>query len=233
MMLNVLCLKHGTKYGPEYVNKLYNMVQRHLTIPYRFVCFTENSKGLDPKIEIFNLPNDPKISGWWWKPYLFKQGHFPDGDINLFFDLDMVIVSNIDKLINFAPEKFVGLEDVGRIFRRNPKRLGSAVMRWPANQYSDIWEKLKEDSTQLKKFQGDQDWIWKLHDRNIIFFPEIWIQSYKWEVRNRNELVRVGRNFVFRDIKHPVLNTETCVLAFHGTPNPEDVQDPIIVDNWR
>ena len=30
----IVCLKHGTKYSSEYVNKLYNMVKRHCTIPH-------------------------------------------------------------------------------------------------------------------------------------------------------------------------------------------------------
>jgi hypothetical protein len=28
--VNVLCIKWGRKYGPDYVNRLHNMVQRHL-----------------------------------------------------------------------------------------------------------------------------------------------------------------------------------------------------------
>ena len=38
----VVCLKWGNKYSAEYVNKLYSMVKRNLTIDYEFVCFTEN-----------------------------------------------------------------------------------------------------------------------------------------------------------------------------------------------
>jgi hypothetical protein len=48
----VFCLKWGTKYGPEYVNKLYNMVQRNTTLDYEFICLTENKTGLDPHINI-------------------------------------------------------------------------------------------------------------------------------------------------------------------------------------
>ncbi|MBS0591921.1 MAG: glycosyltransferase, partial [Proteobacteria bacterium] len=33
----VLCMKWGTKYGPEYVNRLYGMARRHLTGAFRFV----------------------------------------------------------------------------------------------------------------------------------------------------------------------------------------------------
>lgn len=232
-MLNVVCLKHGTKYGSGYVNKLFNMVSRHLTVPHRFVCFTDNPGGLDSRIEVKILPPNDRISGWWWKPYMFKAGHFPDGDTNLFFDLDMVIINNIDKFVEFEPTRFVGLEDVSRCFGHQPPKLGSAVLKWPANQYSNIWDDMVADPSAVARLRGDQDWIWKLHHQNMIFFPEKWIQSYKWEIRRREELIRMGSKFVFKDIRNPEIHNETSVLAFHGTPNPEDVKDPIIVDNWQ
>lgn len=232
-MLNVICLKHGIKYGADYVNKLYNMVQRHLTIPHRFVCFTDNQADLNTVIEVKILPADKRLSGWWWKPYIFKQGHFLDGKVNLFFDLDMVIVGNLDKLVNYLPGEFVGLEDVGRVFRRVPAKLGSAVLRWPSNHYSDIWDNLENNPAITKKFPGDQDWIWQLHKSTIKFFPESWIQSYKWEIRKREELTRANGKNVFKTVRSPSMNPDCAVIAFHGTPNPEDVQDQIIVDNWQ
>lgn len=232
-MLNVICLKHGSKYGPEYVNKLYNMIQRHLTVPHRVICFTDNPLELNPAIEIRPLPTDPRYQGWWWKPFVFKQGHFQDGDINLFIDLDMVIVANIDKLITYKPDKFLGLEDVSRVFGRGLPKLCSAVLRWPANSYDNIWTSIEKDPNLMKQFQGDQDLIWHLHKKNIEFFPADWIRSYKWEIRNRNELVRLKSGWVFKDIKNPEIHKDTAILAFHGTPNPHEVNDSIIVDNWQ
>ena len=32
--VTVLCVKFGTKYGREYIERLRNMVSRHLTVPY-------------------------------------------------------------------------------------------------------------------------------------------------------------------------------------------------------
>ena len=232
MALNVICLKHGTKYGPDYVNKLYNMIQRHLTVPNRFVCFTDNEQGLDPAIEVKKLPGDQGLHGWWWKLYLFEKGLFPDGDTILFFDLDMVIVDNIDKIVDYMPNDFVGLEDVGRIFNRAPK-LGSAVMRWPANHYSHIWTEFNNNRVFAQKWPGDQDWIWKICNQDIKFFPRQWIISYKWEARNIKEIVRENGKSRFKDIRNPTIPADTCVLAFHGTPDPHEVEDPIIVDNWR
>ena len=232
-MLNVICLKHGTKYGPEYVNKLYNMIQRHLTVPHRFVCFTDNPNGIDLPIEIRMLPLNNVITGWWWKPYIFKSGHFPDGDTNLYIDLDMVIIKNINNIVNFLPGEFVGLRDVIRALNRGVDKLGSAVLRWTSGTYTDIWTGIELNSDQIKRFSGDQDWIWYLHKRSIKFFPDPWIISYKWEARNLSELIRQNGRYAFNGIRNVELNPDTRILAFHGTPDPHEVMDPIIVDNWR
>lgn len=232
-MINVICLKHGNKYSSEYVNKLYSMIQRHLSMPHRFVCFTDNPENINTNIDIRLLPNDDMYKGWWWKPYVFKQGHFEEGDINLFIDLDMVIINNIDRLLTYMPNKFIGLRDVSRVFRRVPDKLGSAILRWPANEYSDIWSTLESNCSFTKKFPGDQDLIWHLHKNNIEFYPDDWIVSYKWEVRRRADLVLTDSRWHFKDIKNPIVDPNTCILAFHGTPNPHEVFDPIIVDNWR
>lgn len=232
-MLNVICLKHGTKYGPEYVNNLYNMIERNLTIPHRFVCFTDSAIGLNKNIELILLPNSKEYAGWWWKPYVFKAGHFPVGDTNFFIDLDMVIISNIDKLFTYNPGQFMGLEDVSRVFKKEPTKLGSAVLRWESGQFEKIWTTIKSNPSLMTSFRGDQDLIWHLCKNEIKFYPNEWIRSYKWEVRTREELVRLNKDWVFNCIRNPEVHPETAILAFHGTPNPHQVYDPIIVDNWR
>jgi len=232
-LLNVICLKHGNKYGPIYVNNLYSMIERHLTVPHRFICFTDRPDGITPKIEIRMLPSGKELSGWWWKPYIFKDDHFPSGDTNLFFDLDMVIVRNIDNLITHMPGQFLGLRDVGRVWNRGVDKLGSAVLRWQSGTYGNIWSNLVADTAQTKKMTGDQDWIWNLHKNSVKFFPDKWIISYKWEARTKDELVRINGRLNFRNIRNVELDPTTSILAFHGTPDPHEVADPIIVDNWR
>ena len=38
MTNNVICMKWGNKFGPEYVNNLYYMVEKNLTIPLLWQC---------------------------------------------------------------------------------------------------------------------------------------------------------------------------------------------------
>ncbi len=44
--VDVICMKWGTLYGPHYVNRLYGMTIRHLSLPFRFVCFTDDTSSL-------------------------------------------------------------------------------------------------------------------------------------------------------------------------------------------
>lgn len=52
----VVCMKWGTKYGADYVNRLYNMCARNLTIPFKFVCYTDNGDGMLEQIDVRPLP---------------------------------------------------------------------------------------------------------------------------------------------------------------------------------
>ena len=43
-MINVVCVNWGLKFKPIYTQTLYNMVQRHLTVPHKFICYTNHIK---------------------------------------------------------------------------------------------------------------------------------------------------------------------------------------------
>ena len=94
--INVCCVKEGGKYDSDYVNTLYLMTKRYLTIPFDFICLTENSQNLLKQIKVVNL-EDKSIKGWWNKCLLFKP-NFLSGSC-LYLDLDMIILKNIDEFI--------------------------------------------------------------------------------------------------------------------------------------
>ena len=50
--VNVICIKWGTVYDPEYVNKLYSMIKRNTSYSINFYCFTEDPNGLNEDIII-------------------------------------------------------------------------------------------------------------------------------------------------------------------------------------
>src|SRR5260370_38776805 len=52
----VICMKWGKKYGPDYVNRLYAMVRRHLKGDFRLVCLTDDGVGIRDEVECLPIP---------------------------------------------------------------------------------------------------------------------------------------------------------------------------------
>jgi hypothetical protein len=227
----VVCLKWGNKYSPEYVNKLKNMVERNLSLPYEFVCFTEDSKGIDKSIRCEPLPLLP-VNGWWYKLW-FLSKDFPLSGTILFLDLDIVIFKNIDKLFTYnITDEFCIIRDFNRSSNTNWNRINSSVFRYQSQTYDQVFEKFISDPyTHLRKFQGDQDFMFKYINQRTLW-PDEWIQSYKWEMRSKNDLARIDGKRNFKTIGSPIIKPQTAIAVFHGEPNPKECLDPWVKENW-
>jgi lipopolysaccharide biosynthesis glycosyltransferase len=150
----------------------------------------------------------------------------------LYFDLDVIICNNIDKLFLNHKNLFLGIKDFNRKFHPNWVYLNSSVMSWVHGQENYIYDQFVSNPNEAQKLLGDQDWIWKVGKNKIKFWPIEWIQSYKWEIRNREELVNRTGKQGFKTIANPLIHPECAVAVFHGDPKMENVKDPFVVDHW-
>jgi len=229
--LTILCVRFGNLYGREYVERLRNMVSRNITIPYRFCCLTDDNHPIEGVDTIYQ-PNAGYRKGWWHKVHMFNPNLNISGRI-LYFDLDIIVHSNIDKLIVSYDKEFLGIRDFNRKFFPSWQYLNSSVMSWIHGSNSFIWHEYNKDVNSAQKLQGDQDWIWKIARPHIKFWPEDWIQSYKWETRSRSDLILVNGKRKFKTVNDNIKpDPRCCVSVFHGDPKPQDVQDKFVVDNW-
>ena len=184
----IVCLKHGNKYSAEYVNKLYWMCKRHTTLPFEFVCFTENPQDLVQEIRVETLPKVRGVNGWWYKPMFFN----PDLNIKgtmLYLDLDVIVFENIDKLFTYAPGHFCIIRDFNRKNQPNWQKMNSSCFRLETGQHSNVYTEFWRDPEgNSRKFHGDQDWIYHIIKTDFTFWPDAWLQSYKWEMRNKPQV---------------------------------------------
>jgi len=222
----VFCLKWGDKYSPDYVNKLHNMVRRNLTIDYEFICFTENSKGIDPRITTCPLPNK-NLSGWWFKPW-FLSNELGVNGTGLFLDLDLIVFKNINKLFSYEQDSnFVIIRDFNRVHRASWEKMNSSVFRFKIGKHSHLYDEFdKNSANQSRRYPGDQDWMYA-NIKKFTFWPNEWIQSYKWEMRGRQYLGLVNGKRNFTKPGEPVVKNETSIAVFHGYPNMHDC-----IDEW-
>jgi hypothetical protein len=208
------------------------MVRRHSTVPFGFACITEDASHLNQDIKIIPIPKYPGLQGWWYKPWVFSSELPLEGTI-IFLDLDIVIIDNIDSLWTYNPGRFCIIRDFNRSSIRDWSKFNSSIFKFEKGNFQFVWDNLIKDITVTRKMHGDQDWIYSQIRNNYQFWPDEWIQSYKWEIRNRNDVIKVGLKRQFKEVANPKVDPRTKILVFHGDPKPDEVKDPIIVDNWQ
>ena len=63
-VVNVICLKYGTRYPSFYVNRLHLGVSKYLKRNHRFYCCTDDSRGLNDGIIPLSFPENPGLKSW-------------------------------------------------------------------------------------------------------------------------------------------------------------------------
>jgi hypothetical protein len=232
--IDCACLIHGSVYGWDYVERLYNMLSRQMSAGIRLHVYTEHDRKV-PAHMIKHELKDYKISGprkaWWYKLQLFNHKHH-QGPL-LYFDLDTVITDRIDWITHQNLNYFWAPRDFKRLWRPNHQGINSSVMWWDTRKYQDIWQQFKQQDFALlqRRYPGDQDFLSDVitQDRRR-FLDEKLIRSWKWECLDN------GWDFKRRKYNNPGTGTRldgAGVLIFHGKPNPAEVQDPVVLQHWK
>jgi len=108
-MTNFYCLKWGLKYGPEYVNRLFNSLKINYKKNFNFHCLTDNSEFLDPDIKILPLPTrflrHTRKRIFTSEKMCFFYDFKNVAGKKAWFDLDILIQSDITNLIDMEHDK--------------------------------------------------------------------------------------------------------------------------------
>ena len=195
--------------GRQYVEILHDSVVRNLAAGTegRFICFTDDPSDYAQRIE--KRPLHGELRGWYNKLYLFKKGLFPKDERIIFFDLDSVIVSGLDEIINYDGD-FAILRDFYR-----PDGLQSSVMMWKADHLATIWDSYEKHGFP-QMAGGDQAWIEQTDPKVDILqelYPKCFV-SYKCHAQ-------LG---IPKDAK---------VCVFHGNPRPHAVHGNWVEKVWK
>jgi len=232
--LHCACLIHGNLYNWTYVDRLYNMLTRNSSKSIVLHVFTEHSRAVPTcyikhTLEDWNIKYPGKT--WWYKMQMFNP-EFYSGPL-LYFDLDTVIVDNIDWLCNLSTDCFWGIRDFKCLWKPMHQGINSSIMWWNTDKFSWIYDNFKQldFNNVLLKYHGDQDFITdQVPIKFLRFFPGDRLKSWRWQAFDG------GYDFSKKTWKKPGTGTNihnTSVLIFHGNPKPHEVSDEVIAKHWQ
>lgn len=140
----------GTKYGPDYIDKLRGSIARNLTEPYEFrVIETDDpltqEKGCFARLRAFD-------------PYWQAQLGCDPGDRIVCMDLDLVVTGSLDGLFD-RKEPFVILTGVNA---SNPCPYNGSLWMVRAGHRPDVWADFSLEAAAkvpFDSFPDDQAWM--------------------------------------------------------------------------
>lgn len=219
-MINVVCLKWGTKYGPEYVNRIYTGLKRNTTVDFKLWCFTEDATGIRKEVGIHPLPYADQLDSWWNKLSLFSPDMpFIPGTQLFYIDLDTLIVDNIDHILSARHPNMIVLRDFYHGIAKSANRIGSGLMSWKHGKYCQIWTKFIQNPEKHVKragTYGDQWWI-EQRVMDVVYWQDLFpdeVVSFKLHCRKG-------------------LPDAAKIVCYHGRPSiPESAEQLNRVDKW-
>ena len=213
--VNVVCMKWGTRYGPEWVDRLYGMVMRNTTWKIRFVCFTDDASGIRPEVECQPLPpvqfDAARIGRYWPKLGLMQAGLGGLTGMTLFLDLDLVIIDSLDDFFTY-PGRFILIREW-----KDP-HLGygnSSVVRYFIGQETAVLDRfyaMPPEEIISRYASKEQNFLTKEVDE-ATFWPAEWCVPFSHACLPRNRLLR----FFSKPRKPP----GGKILVFFGSITPE------------
>lgn len=210
-LFNVFTVKTGERYIPDYVNKMYAMLQRHLRVPFLMHCITENPTDIHYDIEI--IPPPEVLHGWWNKMYLFSD-IIPAGP-TLYLDLDQIILGDITEIIQDCfKHPFACYSDH---IEWHGCKFGSGLMTFQAHQHLQIFKDYWPKRYELTNFPGGDQVYLGTQLKDVYFLdddcPDA-VKSYKFDVIPNG----IGEN--------------TKIVNFHGLPKPHNLRLPWVLEHW-
>ncbi|KAL4506501.1 hypothetical protein ABPG72_000072 [Tetrahymena utriculariae] len=214
--INILCVKWGTRYDSEYVNKLYRGIKKNTILPFTFYCFTEDSKGLDENIVPIELMNNWKR--WWGKATLFSLQYKLKGNLNFYIDLDMIITGNIDNLLKYKGGfAILKTEDLA-CEKYHKDGYNSSIMIWDKRNVDleRVYIALKENFEQITQYIVRFDYWLEMMINNADFIQDVFpteVSDYLNYCQNK-------------------LPENTRIVCFPRKPKPEDYPSDWIKEYW-
>ena len=234
-MTNFISTFWGSKYNKEYVQKLHNAISRNYHGEFKFYCQTDQELNIPGVIEVpfthfypintGRFPDKPKLN-------LFEPGIWGLSGRKVYFDLDVVILKNLQPLLEVYENKPVinkswwqedeGVNDdpINHLAYRGITN--GSVYIWEDSEYTQsIWDHIKKNSKYIfhQAINGSDGYYSSIHLNKFDFVPRTMTMSYYNQAKNDDAIICT----IDTKINHPLYGTQKEL---------HEIEDSWILDNW-
>jgi len=217
-------LKSPVEYSAEHVNILYKSVKRNTTIPFKFICVTDDPSGLNDEIQVIDLWDKYKnLGGCYNRLYIFSE-EIKNllGERFICIDLDCVIVDNIDTILtrkeDFIINKFISKGGHNQIYN------GDLIIMTAGTRKS-VWE----DFHPIKSLET----LDRLrNEKNLVGSDQAWIQANLGE--NESMFTENDGIYDYSFLPDKKLPENAKMIFFPGKVDPSQEKDKVdwIIKHW-
>ena len=187
-----ITMKWGTKYGPEYVNRLYNSIKRTYSGSFKFFCVTDDSTGIDPSIGILSFDDIGFVASDCFtiqKMFLFKKDCLPFKGPYAVLDLDTLIISDMKPYFDeyeFKEPRFIknyweDIEGCLHLTFFGSCWLNSSFVTWTDDQLDFVYQFYQDNKDRIEWKYGDLDWfLWCTILDKLLFHPPKTVYAYSF-----------------------------------------------------
>jgi len=210
----------GKNYHQLYINRLYHMVKRHLSIPFEFICFADRFMHLVTGIDVRSFDMPSKV-GVLPRLYMFSEESGLFGHQVLALDLDIIIVGSLDDIASyqgpfcsrskFAPGQQYKLDGDVTSFSAGPENA------------ERFWIPFRDDPKSVIDLTGGRERYWF---REVVGIEggDRWDQLFPGQIVSYKRHCRPNGDQVPDDAR---------IVSCHGKPRPHEMDLAWVQENWR
>ena len=178
MSIKICTLYFEGKYTPDYVEKLHNGLKKYCSLPFEFICYSDNPNVKADVVIPLNPHSD--IKKHWYKLSYFSPlfaNQNPEDEI-IIMDIDQVIVDNIDCIIGHP----VGDNEIvsyNKWWGSNGPSLNGGFYKFKSGHCKVIWDTY---------VRAPKDWQLSYYKNGIVHYKYFGEQNFVEDTARKNDI---------------------------------------------
>ena len=209
-------------YTPEHVYVLKRMVERHLTIPHKFVCITDSPEEFGGKIDTVLLDKTTFLPGTMLAKLMLWRRDIGSiiGERILYLDLDCVIIGSLDPIVDRPEDVVLWWNPHYKGPNHNRTRYNTSIILITAGARPHLYEDFdpKRHPAELKKFCSGDDQGWVSYKLN-------WKHEAYWTDKDGIDSVSTLKDWLSPGVStEPPQNARIIFFAGKRIPQMEEMR---------